>query len=222
MTIKRVLLSTALFVVALATAGRAQQASSSPPKLTIFKVDVVLTRLEGVRELGSSPFSLIISGARNVAKLRIGVEVPNGTVTENGRTETAFKTIGTQIDAFVTSLTPDEGRYPLQLSIGDTAVVSDPADAARVSDLTQNLELARKSLERQKELFTKSLTTQQGVDRAATNVASAERALAMAAKFPKPLGRADQMAFRSFTSSNLMYIHDGETVRASVKLTVVK
>jgi len=71
---------------------------------------------------------------------------------------------------------------------------------------------------------------------AQAEAADATAELLAAEKRMKSFAHADQMAFRSFTSQNRVYLHDGETqemtvatdrtsgetVRASVKLTVVK
>lgn len=232
--IKRSVLAAILTTTAFVTTGRAQQGAMN---LTIYRVEVTLTRMDGAKTLGSSPYALLVNSTKaaggNRASLRIGIEVPSGTLT-NGGTQTIFKTVGTQIDCTVAPF--DDTRYSVDVSISDTAVFSDGADAQRVADAQQDLELARRALERQKSLFSKNLTTQQTVDRATVNVSSAERALAIAGKPTKSLAHADQMAFRSFTSSNRVYLRDGETqevtvatdrtsgetVRASVKLTVVK
>lgn len=223
--------------------GWAQQAAPpiapAPPRLMTFKVDVALTRLQGDKVLGTSPFSLIVSGVNNIAQLRIGIEVPSGTTpttAEGARAETTFKTVGTSIDAFVTSRVPDEGRYPLQLSINDTAVFSDD-NGDRVARADLDRETAAKSLARQRELFAKNLATAQAVDAAEAKFRSAELDVQAARKNSATLpSRASLAAFRSFSFKNTLYLRDGElqeitvatdrttgeTVRASVKLTVVK
>lgn len=236
MTMKRIVLSAAMLATTFSVTGLAQTTPAAPPKLITVKVDVLLTRFEGDKALGASPFSLLVSGTHNVARMRIGVEVPTGTVTVSGRTETAFKTIGTQIDAFLSSMTPNEGRYPLEISISDTAVFSnDSSDRVARAELVK--EAAAKGLARQRELFSKNLTTSASVDAAENKLRVAEVDVAALRKSTVVLPtHADKTAFRSFTSSNVLYLRDGqtqemtigtdrtsgETVKAAVTLTVLK
>jgi hypothetical protein len=236
---------TAIAVAAFVSTGRAQQ--KAPEKITTFKIDVTLTRMDGTRALGSSPYSLLVNTGNgyNRASLRIGIEVPTGSATTNtvlnstgsnnrSETTTTFKNVGTQIDAYVSAF--DETRYAVDVSINDTAIFSDGDETPRILDARANLELAQKALERQKSLFAKKLSTQSSLDRAEAAVRQNEIALNTAMRGSKSLPHANQMAFRSFTSSNRVYLRDGEsqemtvatdrttgeTVRASVKLTVVK
>jgi len=236
-TIKRIGLCACLLATTFVTTGRAQQPAPTPPKLTTFRVDVTLTRLQGAKELGTSPYSLLVTFPGNrTASLRIGVDVPTGTVTNagSGRTETAFKTIGTQIDAYVVPF--DDTRYSIDLSINDTSVFSDGIASDAVQQAQTRRNTTARSLARQEELFKKQLITKEQLAHAQAEAKDAEAELAMSEKRTKSMAHADQMAFRSFTSSNRVYLRDGETqemtvatdrtsgetVRASVKLTVVK
>jgi hypothetical protein len=240
MMMRRAALCAFLLVTALVATGHAQQPAPPAPKLTTFKVEVTLTRMQGAKELGSSPYSLVVPydnrGYNRGATLRIGVDVPTGTVTNagNGRTETAFKTVGTQIDASVSPF--DEARFAVDISISDTAIFSDGTDADQVALAKTQLDAAERSLARAQALFQKQLTTKEALAAAEAQAQGAKVRLAMAEKGTKSFAHADQMAFRSFTSQNRVYLRDGEsqemtvatdrtsgeTVKASVKLTIVR
>jgi hypothetical protein len=238
MIIKRIALCACLLATTFLTTGRSEQAPPAAPKLITFRIDVSLTRLQGTRELGTSPYSLLLSypGNNRSASLRIGVDVPTGTVTNagSGRTETAFKTIGTQIDTYVSPF--DDSRYAVDLSINDTAVFADGVVSDAVRQAQVRRDTAARTFARQQELYKKQLITKDQLARAQAEEMNAEVELLTAQERPKSLAHADQMAFRSFTSQNRVYLHDGEsqemtvatdrtsgeTVRASVKLTVVK
>lgn len=237
---KKILTVVCLSVTVLSATGSAQtaQAQAAPARQLTCKVDVVLTRLEGEKVLGASPFSLIVNGVNNIAKLRIGIEVPSGTTptTEGARAETTFKTVGTQIDAYLSSTALNEERLPLQISINDTAVFSDD-NADRIARAELDRETAAKTLARQQDMLKKNLTSAQSVDAAETKLRAADLDLQAARKNSAVLpSRASMAAFRSFSYSNTLYLRDGqtqeiivasdrtsgETVKASVKLTIVK
>jgi hypothetical protein len=247
----RRVLAAILTMTAFSGTARAQQAPPSPPppsKLVTFRVDVTLARMEGATVLGSSPFSLLVNtGGSNRASdntgrasLRIGIEVPSGSQTRTSSstgtttTDTVFKNVGTQIDAYVSAF--DESRYAVDVSISDTSVFSDGAASEAIQQAQVRRNTALRSLARQEDLFRKNLITKDQLSHAQAEVADATTMLANAEKRTKSLAHVDQLAFRSFTSSNRVYLRDGEsqemtvatdrtsgeTVRASVKLTVVK
>jgi hypothetical protein len=248
-TIKRTQMcgTVAAFVFA-ATAGAAVVFAQqpAPPAQTVaaatkpmtFKVEVKLTRMDGDKLLGVSPFSLIVTGTHNVASLRVGVDVPIGTVTSaSGHSELGFKTIGTQIDSFVAPF--EEARYAVQVSINDTAVFSDGTEQAKLDAAEVELANAEREVARQKELRDKNLTTQATLNQAESRLRTASvnaAATAKAVKAGVPEGTSDRMAFRTFTSSNLLYLRDGqtqemtmatdrtsgETIKAAVTLTVIR
>jgi hypothetical protein len=219
---------------------RAQQPTTPMAKATqqTFRVDVTLTRSQGTKPLGDSPFSLIVTGINNIASLRVGVDVPIGMVTSStGHSEAGFKTIGTQIDAHVQSVI--EGQYGVKVSISDTAVFADGADQAKLERAKATLVNAEQALARQKELFQKNLATQAVVTNAEAELRALKVEADLAAKAAAsgiPSVAGDRMAFRTFTASNVLFLADGqtqemtvatdrtsgETIKAAVKLTVVK
>ena len=235
---KRIWVSVCLLATVLSASGRAQQPATAM-KLTTYKVEVTMTRLAGDKVLGVSPYALLVNSTPasggNRASLRIGIEVPSGTVTSqgSGRSETAFKTVGTQIDCSVAQF--DDTRYTVELSINDTAIFSG-GDDDRMAQAQKLLDLATQKHARQKELFSRNLVTRANLNEAELSVKVAQMELDAIERAAKSIGRADQMAFRSFTSSNRVYLRDGEsqemtvatdrtsgeTIKAAVKLTVVK
>lgn len=247
--INRSALAMIVVLAALNSTTQAQQTPPSPPvpKVVTFKVDVTLTRMEGDTPLGSSPFSLLVNTGGSVrtsdntgrASLRIGVDVPSGSQTRTSpstgtsTTDTVFKHVGTQIDAYVTQF--DDSRYAVDVSINDTAIF-DGTVTERLAQAQRTLDLASQKHARQKELFAKNLVTRANMTQAENELFAAQAAVTAAKQGGQPIGRADQMAFRSFTSSNRVYLRDGEsqemtvatdrtsgeTIKAAVKLTVVK
>jgi hypothetical protein len=129
-------LSCALVVAALAVpTARAQQvptpvadtSATQKPQAVLLKVDVILTRSQSGKVIGSIPYALLItSGSGTPTSLRVGVDVPTGgqhTVESNGTTTRTpeYKNIGTSIDCIPRGF-PVDGRYPIHLSIQDTSV----------------------------------------------------------------------------------------------------
>jgi hypothetical protein len=103
------------------------------------EVQIVISRWQADKKIASMPYTLIVNasdkpdGHRDLARLRMGAEVPvlSFNAVGGGQVPAAgpitYKAIGTNIDcsAYLT----DDNRYQLQLTIEDSSVYADPANA---------------------------------------------------------------------------------------------
>lgn len=112
----------------------AQQAPRLAPSA---KVDIVVERYQGDKKIASLPYSLWLSRSpagpvQATGSLRIGVQVPIGTVTQtsgtngNGQTRSdttttsfQYQNVGTQIDCYLTTV---EDHYWLAVNLRDTSL----------------------------------------------------------------------------------------------------
>ena len=111
-----------------------------------FKVDVVLTRQLAGKDVGRLPFTLWLAatpasaGGTNASSgaqsIRVGVDVPVGTTTKTGGSQTAptttvtqeYRNIGTSIDARVSLI--DETACSLWVIVQDSSIFVPPAGPA--------------------------------------------------------------------------------------------
>jgi hypothetical protein len=103
------------------------------------EVQIVISRWQADKKIASMPYTLIVNasdkpdGPRDLARLRMAAEVPvlSFNAVGGGQVPAAgpitYKAIGTNIDcsAYLT----DDNRYQLQLTIEDSSVYADPANA---------------------------------------------------------------------------------------------
>jgi hypothetical protein len=150
----------ALFVVTSAwTPAIAQQADAKPaappPLPTIpVRVDVTLARYLGDKKISSLPFSLYAratpgSSMRESVSMRMGIDVPVGTLTTtetrtvptnsagtatnaSGATSTKveYRNIGTNIDTYV--LRTDETHFSVYVGVNDSSIYTADGDAKSV------------------------------------------------------------------------------------------
>ncbi len=144
MSIRR-FMAAALGMLALSAAGPVTAQTDTPDKTQLrmsFKVDVALLRLLGGKEVSRLPFTLWVQAtpptvgktpSSGTQRLRLGVDVPIGTISEtNGtsmKTTTTgenYRNIGTSIDATVTLL--DDGRYDVRINLQDSSIFSGEGD----------------------------------------------------------------------------------------------
>jgi len=119
----------------------AQQPARVPDQL---RVDVVLTRLQGDKKIGSLPFVLWVSAAARrmqTVSMRMGVDVPIGTRTAStgGRegapsvttTTPEYKHVGTQVDC--AAWETGDGRYFVDVRVQDTSIYTADSAAAAIA-----------------------------------------------------------------------------------------
>jgi hypothetical protein len=167
-----------------------------------------------------------------LASLRVGVDVPTSVYVE-GKSQTITKTIGTQIDCRASSGAP--GVYSANISISDTA--------AYAKGIDEDVERAKIDLANMERVLASrtALHDRQAIpdDAYNTTVAQTEEAklrLRLAEDRTTRPARIDLSALRTLTLQNVVVLKDGETqeiatatdrttgetIKATVKLTVLK
>lgn len=138
----------ALLVGSVISAQAPQTPPPSPRPSIPVKVDVVLSRWQGDKQVSSLPFTLWVQMAMGpnptfgTASVRVGIDVPIGTTTETrsntnqgatGGTSTTrpeYKNIGTSIDCTVNEQNLQEGRYLVFVNMVDSSIFSPSATPA--------------------------------------------------------------------------------------------
>ncbi len=149
----RAIACAAMLVAATLTAASAappQAPAQAPAKSDTLqtipvRIDVMLTRLQGEKKVSSLPFSVLANAADSRGRfepvsIRMGIDVPIGTITEtdsrttpaesSGATRstgsttsrTQYRNVGTGIDCWATRL--DETRFSVRVSISDSSIYS--------------------------------------------------------------------------------------------------
>ena len=139
----------AVMTLALAVAsprafqGAAGGGAQKVPVPTPLKVDVVVSRFQGDKKVGSLPFTLWVTastrGGVEPTSLRMGVDVPVGTasqtrtsgVNSSNQTERTssvpeYRYVGTQIDTW--AVPTDDGRFTVNLRLTDSSVFTADQD----------------------------------------------------------------------------------------------
>jgi Bacterial type II and III secretion system protein len=125
-------------IVAFSVASSAVVPAQDKPaakEIVPVRVQVVISRYQGDKRLGNMPFTLSVNAnemagaAPRTASLRMGVQVPVSTSPQpEGKTVSyQYKDVGTNIDC--SAATTDDGRFRVGLSIEDSSVIPDTADA---------------------------------------------------------------------------------------------
>ena len=130
-------IATLASVLVLHAAAATAQEKPAPPraeKPTPLKVQVVIARFQGEKKIASAPYMLAITAnnaSRELARLRIGTEVPIATPpsgsSADGKTPTPagiqYRPVGTNIDCTVRRV--DDTSFEVQLTIEQSSVVDD-------------------------------------------------------------------------------------------------
>ena len=151
MTMVKRSMAVAAAIVALSAAqpvwAQGTQAPPTPIPTAPSKVEVVISRFQGEKKIGSQPYVLMpTADPRGSAytSLRIGVDVPVGVTTttrpaEGGRegqttTKPSYQNVGTNIDCRVTALA--DGRYSVNVSVTDSSIFNpdSPGSMGKPSD----------------------------------------------------------------------------------------
>jgi len=140
------LLSVSFAASALAAPSRAQdtpkpETAKAPEMLrpmerrvsgTMLRVQVVISRFQGERKVGSLPYTLNVTLEGRPVRVRMGVETPVAvaTASETGKATTSFqyKNVGTNLDCSAREL--GDGRYQLILTVENSSSVSGGAESS--------------------------------------------------------------------------------------------
>ena len=115
------------------TERAADKASEARPKVrvppTLLRVELVVSRYQGDRKIGSAPYSLLVAASeeRRSARVRMGVDVPIAVTTgispESGKlpaTSYQYKNVGTNIDCWAEDR--GAGLYVLNLGVENSSI----------------------------------------------------------------------------------------------------
>jgi hypothetical protein len=168
-------LNTATLVSMLMLAHVAVTTAQDKPvqKPIPLRVQVVISRFQGEKKIASAPYTLAVtaSASRELARLRIGTEVPVPAVPAgpptDGKTPPApgiqYRPVGTNIDCTVR--TGDEGSFEVSLTIEQSSVLDD--------DQQQKLQTPRFAPAFRSFRFTNSAVLRDGQTTQFTNAADA-------------------------------------------------
>jgi hypothetical protein len=143
-------LTLAAVIVLAAHPTRAQgtQPATPKPPAVLLKVDVVLSRFQGEKKIGSLPYVLWLSSNSGNVSVRMGADVPVGSTavtssradptgpaggpngsktTSETTTKIEYRYVGTMIDAYASPT--EDGRYSLQVNIQDSSIYTADGDA---------------------------------------------------------------------------------------------
>jgi hypothetical protein len=216
-------------------------AKQSGVSVVRLKYEVTLTRTAPGKPAVSSPFSLTSTGVDNGksglifprASLRVGMDVPSS-IMNDGKAQTSMRTVGTQVDCKPAAVA--DGVYSSEILVSDTAVFRD--------DFNEEVERAKARLaQAEREVARAKAVKDETSDRynllvnnALTGQEMASVALRAAENNATRADRVDLSAIRTLTLQNVLVMRDGETqeiatatdrttgetIKATVKLTVLK
>jgi len=127
-------IATLVSVLMLANVVATTAQDKPAPKPTPVRVQVVISRFEGEKKIASAPYTLAVAAnpvSRELARLRIGTEVPISTLpgppSADAKAPPAggiqYRPVGTNIDCTIRAL--DEASFELQLTIEQSSVLGD-------------------------------------------------------------------------------------------------
>jgi hypothetical protein len=135
-------------VMLLSGTTRLDAQAPAAPKLIPTKVDVVLTRFQGDKKVSSMPFTIYVNSTVTsdinrvrYVTLRMGVDVPVGTVTKTTTlnsnntsnattTEPQYRYVGTSIDC--RAVQGEDGRFTVELNLQDSSIVTTDAEGRSI------------------------------------------------------------------------------------------
>jgi len=139
------LLSAFVAAAALAAPGRAQDTpkpdtvkapeAARPAERRVsgamLRVQVVLSRFQGERKLGSLPYTFNVTVEGRSVRVRMGVETPVAVATAT--TSFQYRNVGTNIDCSAREVGSD-GRYQLMLTVENSSSVAGGAESSGLSE----------------------------------------------------------------------------------------
>jgi hypothetical protein len=108
-----------LLWAAAAAADEAKAAGS----LTPLKLQVVFSRYQGEKKIGSLPYTLTHNANGELRRMRMGVDVPLKYEGPEAQGNVVFKSVGANVDCNVSSL--DAGRFKVWCSLEQSSVHAD-------------------------------------------------------------------------------------------------
>jgi hypothetical protein len=100
---------------------------------TMLRVQVVISRFQGERKVGSLPYTLNVTLESRPVRVRMGVETPVAVATASdtgkGTTSFQYKNVGTNIDCSAREVGSD-GRYQLMLTVENSSSVASGAESS--------------------------------------------------------------------------------------------
>jgi hypothetical protein len=116
-----------------------QEAGAEPrgPNGIPLRVQIVITRFQGDRKIGSLPYTFVVTTGGDRARMRMGVDTPVAiakAASEDGKPVTTsfqYRTVGTNIDCAARDR--GDGRYQLNIGIENSSALAfqkGPSDAA--------------------------------------------------------------------------------------------
>jgi hypothetical protein len=125
--------------VARAQQKVAQEAAAKANAVTPLDLEVVISRFQGDKKVGSLPYSLSVNASERgeLTRLRMGASVPvpvMGPATQDGKSTVPagpipfnYKDIGTNVDASGKPL--GDGRFTIFLSVSESSLVTSSQDS---------------------------------------------------------------------------------------------
>lgn len=119
----------------------APPSAEKPKTIVPLKIQVVISRYQGDRMIGTMPYTMSVSANESSVALRMGTRVPVVTqqlsITDGRQTQTqnlTYMDTGTNIDCG--AVTTDDGRFRVSLSIEDSSIADPPVvrGVARITD----------------------------------------------------------------------------------------
>jgi hypothetical protein len=95
------------------------QPQASKMRGTPVKLQVVFTRYQGEKKVGSVPYTLSVNADDRPGRIRMGIQVPIK-VGEGGAVQ--YKDVGNNLDCNVNALTPTADRFKVSCSFEQTSV----------------------------------------------------------------------------------------------------
>lgn len=103
----------------------------------MLRVQVVISRFQGERKLGSLPYTFNVTVEGRPVRVRMGVETPVAVATSSdtakATTSFQYKNVGTNIDCSAREVGGD-GRYQLMLTVENSSAVAGGAESSGLPD----------------------------------------------------------------------------------------
>jgi len=114
----------ALLTLLLGANVGAEEEAQEPKKFpTPLRVQILLSRYQGERNVGSFPYTLAVNADDRPSHMRMGIQVPYKEVQGNF----VYKSVGNNLECGAAAL--EDGRYRLNLTVEQSSVYSNGADS---------------------------------------------------------------------------------------------
>src|SRR5581483_3514983 len=141
-------------IVSVASAAAQGPAASKPSASIPLRIQLVISRYQGDKRIGATPYTFVVNatdpmlspGQQDWSRIRMGVEVPVGTVppapdarqnAASGQAQTVqYRPVGTNIDCI--AQTVDSGRFKVSITIEESVPYSEDDRSRFPSSTTDN------------------------------------------------------------------------------------